>query len=168
MKIYTYGNPLLRKKAKRVRNIDKATIEIVKEMFKTMEQSIPRGVGLAATQVGLPISLFIYKLDDDEGVVINPEIIDRKGNEIGEEGCLSVPGIYAPVGRAEKIVMKGIDIKGNRVKFEISSLKARVFQHETDHLNGVIFTDYVDNIDNLFVEEGHEVPEELIERILKK
>jgi len=168
MKIYTYGNPILRKKAKRVKNIDKTITEIVKEMFRTMEESTPKGVGLAATQVGLAISLFVYKLDDDEGVIINPEIIDKRGNEIGEEGCLSVPGIYAPVNRAEKVIMKGIDIKGNRVHFEISGLKARVFQHETDHLNGIIFTDYVDNIDNLSVEEGHEVPEELIERILKK
>jgi peptide deformylase len=168
MKIYTYGNPILRKKAKRVKNIDKTITEIVKEMFRTMEESTPKGVGLAATQVGLAISLFVYKLDDDEGVVINPEIIDKRGNEIGEEGCLSVPGIYAPVNRAEKVIMKGIDIKGNRVHFEIFGLKARVFQHETDHLNGIIFTDYVDNIDNLSVEEGHEVPEELIERILKK
>ncbi|MGB9694420.1 MAG: peptide deformylase [Caldisericaceae bacterium] len=168
MKIYTYGNPILRKKAKRIKNIDKALLETIDSMFRTMEESSPKGVGLAATQVGLNIALFVYKLDDDEGVVINPEIIDRSGSEIGEEGCLSVPGIYAPIERAEKVIVRGIDGKGNRVKYEVTGLKARVFQHETDHLNGILFTDYVDSIDNLYVEEGHEVPEELIEKILEK
>jgi peptide deformylase len=168
MKIYTYGNPILRKKAKKIKNIDKELIDIVRKMLNTIVQSSPKGVGLAATQVGLTISLFVYKLDDDEGAVINPEIVDRQGSEIGEEGCLSVPGIYAPVKRAVKIVVKGIDLKGNRMQVEVSGMKARVFQHEIDHLNGIIFTDYVDNIDNLSVEEGHEVPEELIDRILKK
>ncbi len=167
MKIYTYGNPVLRKKSKKVRNIDKETLQIVKDMFDTMEQTTPKGIGLAAIQVGVPIAIFIYKLEDDSGAIINPEIIERSGQELGEEGCLSVPGIYAPIERAEKILVKGIDLKGRRFETELLGIKARVFQHEIDHLNGIIFTDYINELEVLSVEEGYEVPEELIDKLVK-
>jgi peptide deformylase len=164
MKVITYGNPILRKKAKKIKNIDKNILNLVDNMFKTMHTNEPQGVGLAAPQVGIPIALFIYELDDDKGVIINPEIIEKKGKESGEEGCLSVPGVFGPVERATEIVVKAINIKGKRIVLKVKGFKARVFQHETDHLNGILFTDYIDDLEKLSVEEGYELPEKLAER----
>ncbi|MCD6426747.1 MAG: peptide deformylase [Caldisericaceae bacterium] len=167
MKVITYGNPVLRKKAKKVKNIDKEIVSLTKKMFETMRTNEPQGVGLAAPQVGIPIALFVYELDDDKGVVINPEILERKGKETGEEGCLSVPGVFAPVDRAEEVVVRAINLKGKRIVLKIKGFKARVFQHEIDHLNGILFTDYVNEIDKFEVEEGYELPDKLIERFKK-
>jgi peptide deformylase len=167
MKVITYGNPVLRKKAKKVKNIDKEIVSLTKKMFETMRTNEPQGVGLAAPQVGIPIALFVYELDDDKGVVINPEILERKGKETGEEGCLSVPGVFAPVDRAEEVVVRAINLKGKRIVLKIKGFKARVFQHEIDHLKGILFTDYVNEIDKFEVEEGYELPDKLIERFKK-
>ncbi len=165
MKILIYGNPKLRTKASKVKIIDKDILLLSEKMFREMERNVPKGIGLAATQVGLNISLFVYTLDDDRGVVINPEILSKKGKEVGEEGCLSVPGVYGPVERALEIVVRGLDIKGKKFEMHLNGLKARVFQHEIDHLNGIIFTDYINDINTISVEEGFEIPEKLFERL---
>jgi len=164
MRIATYGNPVLRKKARKIKNVDKKIIELTREMLKIMEKNEPQGIGLAAPQVGISIALFVYELDDDKGVVINPHIIYKKSKAIAEEGCLSVPGVYGPVKRAKEIIVKGLNIKGKKFEMRLNGLKARVFQHETDHLKGIIFTDYIDSLENLTVEEGYELPEKLLER----
>jgi peptide deformylase len=168
MKVITYGNPVLRKKAKKIKNIDKSIVELSNKMFEIMHTNEPQGIGLAAPQIGISIAFFIYELDDDKGVIINPRIIEKNGKEIGEEGCLSVPGVFAPVERAESIVISAINLKGKKITLSVSGLKARVFQHETDHLNGILFTDYISDIEHLSVEEGYEIPEKLIERLNKK
>ena len=169
MKIYTYGHPVLRKKAKKVTKIDKETEKIIKDMFETMRTNFPKGIGLAATQVGVTYAFFIYELEDDKGVVINPEILEkRKELEPEEEGCLSVPGVYGIVERPSEIVVRYMDMDGKVHEEILQGLKARVFQHETDHLNGIIFTDYIDSIEKLEVEEGFELPKALIERYLSK
>lgn len=165
MKILTYGNPLLRKKASKIKAIDKEILLLSKKMFEEMDRNIPKGVGLAAVQVGLGISLFIYKFDDDKGVVLNPEILSREGKEIGEEGCLSVPGVYGEVERNGGIVARWLDLKGKKHEEHLNGLKARVFQHEIDHLNGIIFTDHIYDVGKINVEEGFEIPEQLIERL---
>ena len=165
MKILVYGNPKLRKKASKVKIIDKDIFLLSEKMFKEMERNTPKGIGLAATQIGFNISLFVYELDDEKGVVINPEILSKKGKEVGEEGCLSVPGIYGPVERALEIMVRGLDVKGKKFEMYLNGLKARVFQHEIDHLNGVIFTDYINDINNISVEEGFEIPEQLLKRL---
>ncbi len=167
MKVVTYGNPVLRKKAKKVKNIDKEIITLTKKMFETMHSNEPQGVGLAASQVGVPIALFVYELDDDKGVLINPEILEKKGKEVGEEGCLSVPGVFAPVQRAEEVIVRAINLKGKRIVLKVKGFKARVFQHEIDHLKGILFTDYIDEIDKFEVEEGYELPDKLLERFKK-
>lgn len=168
MKIYTYGHPILRKKAKKLTKVDKETEKIIRDMFKTMRNSIPKGIGLAATQVGVLYSFFIYELEEDKGVIINPEILEKRGDlETENEGCLSVPGIYGFVKRPSEIVVRYLDLDGKVHEEVVSGLKARVFQHEIDHLNGIIFTDYIDKIENLEVEEGYEIPEELLKRYLK-
>ena len=168
MKVITYGNPVLRKKAKKVKNIDRSIIQLVEDMFSIMHTNVPQGIGLAAPQVGIPVALFVYGLDDDEGVMINPKIVEKNGKEIGEEGCLSVPGVFGPVERAESIVVTALNIKGKKITARLSGLKARVVQHEADHLNGILFTDYIDNVSKLNVEEGYELPEKLIERLKEK
>lgn len=165
MKIYIYGHPVLRKKANKVTNVDKKLLSIVDDMFKTMRNNTPKGIGLAATQVGILQSFFIYEIDDDSGVVINPEILEKKGEkEKEEEGCLSVPHVYGVVERPSKIFVRYFDLNGKKREEEITGLKARVFQHEIDHLKGVIFTDYIDDIEVLEVEEGYELPEELLRK----
>ncbi len=168
MRVYTYGSPVLRKKGQKVKNIDKKLEKIIKEMFFTMQHTKPQGVGLAATQVGVPLLFFVYKIENEEGVVINPEILERKGKNLFEEGCLSVPGVYAKVERPEIIIVRYYDTNGKKHEEEVKDFKARVFQHEIDHLNGVIFTDYVTNIDDFFVEEGYTLPEGIIRRFMKK
>ncbi len=168
MKVITYGNPVLRKKARKIKNIDKNIVMLSKEMLKIMETNEPQGIGLAGPQVGISIAIFVYKLDDDQGVVINPEIIYREGSKVAEEGCLSIPGVYGPVERAERIIVRGLNIKGKRMEWHLSGLKARVFQHETDHLHGILFTDYIKEIDKLEVEEGYELPPQLIDRFREK
>ena len=168
MKIYIYGSPILRKKAAKITKVDKKLEKIIQDMFITMENNEPRGVGLAATQVGLLKAFFIYELEEDKGVVINPEIIEKRGEtEKDEEGCLSVPGVYGIVERPTEIVVTYLDLNGKRHEEVISGLKARIFQHETDHLNGIIFTDYINDIEELEVEDGYELPEALVKKYIK-
>ena len=168
MKIYIYGSPILRKKATKITKVDKKLEKVIHDMFITMEHNEPRGVGLAATQIGLLQSFFVYELEDDKGVVINPEIIEKRGEaEKDEEGCLSVPGVYGMVERPTEIVITYLDLNGKRHEEVVSGLKARIFQHETDHLNGIIFTDYIDDIEELEVEDGYELPEALVKKFIK-
>lgn len=167
MKIYIVGNPILRKKAPKVKKIDRKLKVYVEEMFHTMENNKPQGIGLAATQVGINLSFFIYKMDEEKGVVINPEILETKGDSVFEEGCLSVPGIYANIHRPETILIRYYDLSHKMHEEEISGLKARVFQHEIDHLNGILFTDYIENIEDVFVEEGFTLPDELLRKLQK-
>ncbi len=164
MKVITYGNPVLRKKAKNIKSIDKDIVNLTDEMFKIMHTNVPQGIGLAAPQVGISIALFVYELDDERGVLINPKILEKKGKEIGEEGCLSVPGIFGPVARAEEIVVTALNLKGKKITINAKGLKARVIQHEIDHLKGILFTDYIDDISKLEIEEGYELPDKLVER----
>jgi len=145
MEIVKYGHPSLRWKAKPLTEISPEFQTTIARMFDLMYEA--RGIGLAATQVGLPYRFFIVNTTadpaqkDEELVFINPEIIRKKGNEEGEEGCLSLPELYGMVPRAEEIVLEAYDQKGQAFEMECSEILARVIQHETDHLNGVLFID---------------------------
>jgi len=104
------------------------------------------GVGLAANQIGLPVRLFVVNIGvetDKENLVtvVNPEITCMEGSELGEEGCLSIPDVLAEVNRASQIEIKGYDLNGDEVRYEAEGYLARAFQHEMDHLNGVLFWD---------------------------
>lgn len=149
MEIVSYPHPALRYKSREVAHIDDKLRGIVEEMFALMYQA--KGIGLAANQVALPLRVFVVNLTgeaaekDEEIVFINPEILKRRGAEIGEEGCLSLPGLYADVQRAEKIVVEAFDLDGQPFRAELDDLAARVVQHETDHLDGVLFIDRVDD-----------------------
>ena len=147
LKIVYHPHPALRWKSKDVTRIDAQFKDWVGQMFDLMYEA--RGIGLAANQVALPYRLFIINPSGDpddkemEQVFINPQIVKRNGSETGEEGCLSLPEVYGPVTRAEKIVVEAFDLSGEEFAMELTGLHSRVVQHESDHLDGVMFTDRV-------------------------
>ncbi|HVJ68004.1 MAG TPA: peptide deformylase [Caulifigura sp.] len=148
MQIVPFPHPALRWKSRDVTRIDDNLRSIVEEMFDLMYES--KGIGLAANQVGLPIRLFVVNVSgdpekkDEEVVFINPTIRNRSGQAVGEEGCLSLPGLYADVSRPETITVEAFDLDGQPFRVKIDDLPARVIQHETDHLDGVLFIDRLD------------------------
>jgi peptide deformylase len=126
--------------------------KLVQDMIETMYES--EGVGLAAPQIGRNIRLFVYDVSaerNEPGVVINPRIVENSGTDTMEEGCLSVPGLRGKVRRAAKVVLEGLDLAGEQLRFEADGLLARVFQHETDHLDGVLFCDRLSAAKRLLV-----------------
>ena len=147
LEIVHYPHPALRWKSKDVTRIDPQLKEWVNQMFDLMYEA--RGIGLAANQVALPYRLFVINPTGDpdqpehEQVFINPEILRRNGSEEAEEGCLSLPEVFGPVTRAERIVVEAFDIDGQQLRFELEGIDARVVQHENDHLDGVMFTEKV-------------------------
>lgn len=157
---------MLRKTAKSVEKITKEIKKTCEDMVQTMRTNKPKGVGLAAPQVG--ISLRIFVMEPEPGnlfCVINPQILMSNGTFVDTEGCLSVPGVYYKVKRAEKILVTYFDVlTGKKEKREFEKYAARVFQHEFDHLNGVIFTDYCETVDELEFVENIKIPPKLIER----
>ena len=150
MQIVHYPHPALRWKSKPVTEISAELRADVARMFELMYEA--KGVGLAAKQVALPYRLFIVnasgdpELADEELVFINPEIMKRTGSEEGEEGCLSLPELYGQVRRAEEIVVEAFDLSGVGFKMTLDELGARVVQHETDHIDGVLFVDRMTDI----------------------
>jgi peptide deformylase len=145
MKIVEYPHPALRHPAKPVKNIDKPLRLLVGQMLELMHER--KGLGLAGPQVAMPFQLFVMSMENEDEktradrVYINPVIIDRKGSVEGEEGCLSFPGLYQKIRRAKQIRVQAYDEQGQKVDRVISDLEARVVQHETDHLHGVLFID---------------------------
>jgi peptide deformylase len=139
-----FGDPVLKQRAREVDDIDGDLVTLVHGMYETMD--LEEGVGLAAPQVGVRKRLFTYDLHEGEGpgVVINPEIVEREGEVISEEGCLSVPGYRFEIIRAERVTMHGLDLDGNELVLEGDDLLARMIQHEIDHLDGVLVLDRVD------------------------
>ena len=141
LKIYTYGEPILRKVAKPVGDINEAVQKLSEDMMATMEAA--EGVGLAATQVGILERIIVVNSKDgrEPFTLINPEIISRQGEEILEEGCLSFPGLREKVKRSHRLLVKGIDLNGKEIKLEGEGLVARILEHEVDHLSGILFID---------------------------
>jgi peptide deformylase len=142
MEVRLIGDPILRKRAKKVNNFDNIIKELTEEMFSTMY--LYEGVGLAAPQVGVSLRLFIMDSREENGkkVVINPEIIEFLGEEVSEEeGCLSIPEIFEDVVRPEGVKVKYQDLEGKLIEEELHGYQARIFQHENDHLDGILFTD---------------------------
>ncbi len=144
LSIITFPHPTLRYKAKPVRRVDANLKAIVARMFDLMYEH--HGVGLAATQVDLPLRLFVMnasgaKGEGDEIVMINPVISKPKGNEEAEEGCLSLPNVLGNVIRAKSIHVNAFTMAGKEISTNLSNFEARVVQHETDHLDGTLFID---------------------------
>jgi peptide deformylase len=145
MKIVNYPHPALRHVARPLTAIDQRIHKLVREMFDLMYAG--RGLGLAGPQVELPYQVFIMNLKSNpaepeaERVWINPVIMERRGSEEGEEGCLSFPGLYGKVRRAKSIKAQAYNLKGELEEVSVSDLEARVWQHEVDHLHGDLFID---------------------------
>jgi peptide deformylase len=148
MQIVLFPHPALRFQSVDVQRIDDALRATIQRMFMLMYES--KGVGLAANQVGLPFRFFIVNPSGDpakkeeEQVFVNPQITSRRGSDVHEEGCLSLPKIYSDVERPAEITIESFDLNGQFSKRKIKGFLARVIQHEYDHLEGFIFTDRID------------------------
>jgi peptide deformylase len=145
LEVVQYPHPTLRHHSKPLRRVDAELRKIVAEMLELMYEH--EGVGLAANQVDLPYRLFVTNVQGDrnaretECVFINPVLSGGRGQEEDEEGCLSIPGIRAPVTRNSKVKIQAFDLAGNEITGEVEGLMARIVQHEIDHLDGTLFID---------------------------
>ena len=139
LKILTDRDPVLRKKCRPVGEITERIQTLVDDMIETMHDA--NGVGLAAPQVGVMRRIFVVDIGEGPIVLINPEIIEMSGEQTGEEGCLSLPGKAGTVTRANYVKIKGLDREGNEQVYEGTELLARAFQHENDHLDGILYID---------------------------
>lgn len=150
LQIRKYPDPVLRKKALPVKAVTEAERRLIEDMIETMKVS--DGVGLAATQAGVSKRIIVFNPSCDEwraDALINPVIVKRRGSEKKEEGCLSLPGVNGLVSRNTQILVEGLDIKGKPVCFEARGILARIFQHEIDHLDGILFIDRINPIKRL-------------------
>ncbi len=139
-----YGDPVLRRKAAPVAQVTPGVLELARGMYDVMYAA--RGVGLAAPQVGVSERVFVVDVESEEGVrvkrvFVNPVLVAKEGSMIGEEGCLSIPGLYADVKRAAHVVVEAVDENGAPFRVEAEGMLARALQHELDHLDGVLFVD---------------------------
>lgn len=144
LNIINFPHPTLRHESRPVRRVDADLRATIRRMFELMYEA--NGIGLAANQVDIPLRFFICNLgaDPDEGeehVFLNPVLSKPKGSIEREEGCLSMPGLYAPVVRPEKIHLEAYRLDGEEIRVDLDGMMSRVVQHEVDHLDGVLFTD---------------------------
>ena len=138
--VVRYPNPVLLKATVAVHKIGERERILVRDMIETMYAE--KGVGLAANQIGISRRIFVASPDGEKGneiALFNPEIVRRSGAVNAEEGCLSVPGLYEKVKRYERVTVRGTSPEGKTVEMDADGLLARIFQHETDHLNGLLF-----------------------------
>ncbi|HLX57145.1 MAG TPA: peptide deformylase [Ktedonobacteraceae bacterium] len=161
-KIITSENPILRQKAKKVHRFDASMQKLVDDLFETMHTA--RGVGLAAPQVALSIRLFVAEYEDHKVAMFNPEIVKAEGEELGTEGCLSIPGYAGDnIRRATSIVVKAQDVRGKAMRVRAEGWYARVLQHEIDHLDGILFLDRLDRPEDLREVSDEELEEAAVE-----
>ena len=139
--LHLLGSPVLRQRAHEVARYDDGVKALVADLRETMHAA--KGVGLAANQIGVARRVAVVVADDRELVLVNPVIVEAEGEEVAEEGCLSIPDIFAEVGRAERVVVETSDGQGQRQRVEGTGLFARAIQHEIDHLDGILFLDRV-------------------------
>lgn len=140
--IRLFGDPVLRTPAAPVETFDKELRKLVKDLTDTMQDA--PGAGLAAPQIGVSLRVFTYWVDDELGHLINPDLDLSEELQDGDEGCLSLPGITFDTKRSMRVVAKGFNMYGEPVVIEGSELLARAVQHETDHLDGILFIDRLD------------------------
>ncbi len=153
-RVVIYGDPVLRRKAEAVTSFDDSLRALVADLFETARAY--NGVGLAANQVGVPQRVFVVDVPLAEGLrvgfaVVNPVLDRREGKQASEEGCLSMPGIYEDVVRAERLRLRGFDEHGQPLERVVEGYLARAIQHEADHLDGVLFTDRLSPLKKQFL-----------------
>jgi peptide deformylase len=139
--IYVLGAPILREETRPVTDVGSAFQKLVDDMFETMYAA--KGIGLAAPQVGRMERVAVVDVDGAKHVIVNPEIVLREGSQKGEEGCLSIPDVYADVERAMRVIVRAQDRDGTPTEIDASELLARCLQHEIDHLHGKLFIDHL-------------------------
>ena len=140
--IRLFGDPVLRQRASEVENIDGTLVRLAEDMITTMYAA--PGVGLAAPQVGVQKRVFVYDIGEGPDVLVNPVIDESRGEWTFEEGCLSVPELSWPIVRPKEVHITGFDLDGNEVSLEADELLARLFQHELDHLDGVLLLQHLE------------------------
>ena len=143
--IRLFGDPVLKQRAAEVDDINGSLVRLADDMVVTMHEA--PGLGLAAPQIGVQKRLFVYDLYDDTGpkVIVNPTIAESRGEWVFEEGCLSVPGLSWEIARPKEVHITGYDLDGNEVSIEADDLLARLFQHEIDHLDGVLLLERLED-----------------------
>ena len=146
LKVRKYGDPVLRRRAAEITEVTPELRKTIADMVETMYDEA--GIGLAAPQVGVSLRLMVLGHDArrEPQALLNPAIVDRGGQVTAEEGCLSIPGVFAQVTRAEWVDVEATDVDGQPVKIHGKGLLARVLQHEIDHLDGVLFIDHLDPV----------------------
>jgi peptide deformylase len=146
--IRTVPDPILKQKSKRVRTIDKSIQSLIDNMLETMNAA--GGVGLAAPQIGTLLRVIVIGTPEvDHIVLINPKIVRRIGERLINEGCLSIPGYIGEIKRSVSVTVKARDQNGKEIRIKATGLLAQALEHEIDHINGVLYIDYLENIDNL-------------------
>ena len=155
--ILTQEAPILRQKAKRVTRVDDSIRKLIDDMVETMVAA--PGVGLAANQVGVGLRVIVVKTDANLYCLVNPEMVKATGEQVGLEGCLSIPGYVGEVKRAQRVVVRGLNRHGKTVRIKGDDLLARAFQHEIDHINGVLFIDRLTSLETLRKVEPENVTE---------
>jgi peptide deformylase len=161
--ILNFEQPVLREKAKKVARVDSSIQKLLDDLAETMLDA--PGAGLAANQIGVPLRVCVVKGDENQiWGLVNPVIVKSAGSQVGYEGCLSKPGWVGEVERYEAVVVKGLNRHGKQVRIKSTGFTARAFQHELDHLDGVLFTDRLTSLDTLrrvedLIGEEHEEAE---------
>ena len=139
-RIRTYGDPVLKTKAAEVADVNGKIVRLVDDMFDTLYDS-DSGIALAAPQIGVQKQIFVWDVDDQQMAIINPQIVESSGEWVYDEGCLSIPGLYVEMLRPNHVLVRGLTVDGDEIEIEASELMGRLFQHEIDHLHGVLMFD---------------------------
>lgn len=148
LQLCVYPDPVLRQKAKRVKKIDGSILKLIDDMVETMYET--GGVGLAAPQVGVSLRVAVIEIPGEDTIMmVNPEVVKRSGEMEVTEGCLSVPGYRGDIKRSEKVTVKALDRNGKEFRIKGEGLLAEALEHETDHLDGVLYIDHLDSVDDL-------------------
>lgn len=154
-RILTAEEPILRERTKRVSSFDASLHRLLDDMLETMRDA--PGVGLAANQIGVPLQVAVIEIDDRITELVNPQVVKGSGEQLDWEGCLSIPGFVAEVTRHDKVTVKARDRHGKEFRLKGIELFSRALQHEIDHLNGTLYIDSLESLDELVrVSETHE------------
>ncbi len=162
LNIRTLPDPVLREKAKKVTTIDDSIQKLIEDMIDTMRDA--HGVGLAANQVGVLKKIVVIEIPDEDlvRILINPEIIRREGERLVDEGCLSIPGYRGELLRSVKVRVRALDRYGKSIRIKAEGLLSQALEHETDHINGILYIDHLQSPENLWKLEppNSEIPTE--------
>jgi peptide deformylase len=141
LRLHLLGSPVLRQHSTEVKVVDDDVRRLIEDMLETMDAA--KGIGLAANQVGVGRRIAVVDVDGDRFAMIDPRIVESEGRATAEEGCLSIPEIYADVTRPDRVVIEALGADGNLYRKDATGLKARAIQHEIDHLDGILFLDHL-------------------------